>query len=341
MAVLNNLLFEVRADALTLTASDSEVEMRSSMALVLAEPGEITVPARKLTDLVKALPDGAEIHFARQSEKLTMKAGRSRFVLTTLAAIDFPASEMGEVTHRMEISKRTLKDLIERVGFAMASADVRYYLNGMLFEQRGEGLRCVATDGHRLALADSAPDTHEQVVDRQWIIPRKGVLELMRLLDGEEAPITLEFARNHVRASVGLSQFTSKLIDGRFPDYESVIPIGAERTIDVVREDFRAALMRASILANEKFRGVRIELNPGSMRISSNNPEQEEAVEEINGTCVHSGLAVGFNVSYLLDAISALDGEQVTLAIRDTGSSGLLYGAAGKRVRHVVMPLRL
>jgi len=341
MAVLNNLLFEVTSDGLTLTGSDSEVELRSKVPLNLAEPGELTVPARKLFDLVRSLGDGTELQFSKQAERLVMKAGRSRFTLATLAAVEFPSTDVGEVIFTLSIAQKALKEVLERVAFAMAVSDVRYYLNGMLFEVRGSGLRCVATDGHRLAIADTQSELGGLSVERQIILPRKGVLELQKLLEGVDEPVSLAFSRNHVRAQVGASQFTSKLIEGKFPDYEAVIPIGAEKKAVVEREALRTALQRAAILANEKYRGVRLELVAKTLRVSAQNPEQEEAYEELNAETDVSGISVGFNVNYLLDAISALDGESLTLALRDSNSSGLLTGGAGGRIRHVVMPLRL
>ncbi|MFO7340621.1 MAG: DNA polymerase III subunit beta, partial [Lysobacteraceae bacterium] len=221
-----------------------------------------------------------------------------------------------------------------------AQQDVRYYLNGLLFDLREQTLRCVATDGHRLALCE-APLEQPVVAKRQIIVPRKGVMELQRLLEGGDRTLELEIGRSHIRVKRDDVGFTSKLIDGRFPDYEAVIPIGAEKEVKVDREVLRAALQRAAILSNEKYRGVRIEISPGQLRINAHNPEQEEAQEEVEADTRVDGLAIGFNVNYLLDALGALRDEHVVLALRDANSSSLIREAGSERCRHVVMPLRL
>ena len=232
------------------------------------------------------------------------------------------------------------KELIERTAFAMAQQDVRYYLNGLLFDLREQTLRCVATDGHRLALCEA---TLEKAVGtkRQIIVPRKGVTELQRLLEGGDRTLELELGRSHIRVKRDDVTFTSKLIDGRFPDYEAVIPIGAEKEVKLDREVLRAALQRAAILSNEKYRGVRVEVSPGQLKINSHNPEQEEAQEEIEADTRVDNLAIGFNVNYLLEALGALRDEQVVIAMRDSNSSALVREASSNRCRHVVMPLRL
>jgi DNA polymerase-3 subunit beta len=222
----------------------------------------------------------------------------------------------------------------------MAHQDVRYYLNGTLLDLREGALRCVATDGHRLALCETPVDL-ESKARRQVIIPRKGVLELQRLLDAGDGTVEIEFGRNHLRVRRNDFTFTTKLIDGRFPDYESVIPIGADKQLTVGRDELRAALQRASILSNEKYRGVKLELTPGRLQIVAHNPEQEEAVEELEVRTPVDGLSVGFNVNYLLDALGALRGNEVTLCLRDGNSSCLIRDADNERSRHVVMPLRL
>ena len=222
----------------------------------------------------------------------------------------------------------------------MAQQDVRYYLNGLLLDLRESSLRCVATDGHRLALCEAELPAGAQT-RKQIILPRKGVLELQRLLEESDGEIELEVARNHLRMRREDVSFTCKLIDGRFPDYEAVIPIGADKEVRVNREVLRAALQRAAILSNEKYRGVKLEVSPGQLRIMAHNPEQEEAQEEIEAQTRVDGLTVGFNVTYLLDALSALRDAEVILNLRDGNSSALLREASHERSRHVVMPLRL
>lgn len=340
LPVLANFLVQVRDGQLSLTGTDLEVEMVSRITVEDAEDGETTIPARKLFDIVRALPDGSRVTVSQTGEKVTVQAGRSRFTLSTLPSNDFPSVDEVEATDRILIQEATLKELIERTAFAMAQQDVRYYLNGLLFDVRDSLLRCVATDGHRLALCETQLDTGTGN-KRQIIVPRKGVSELQRLLDGGEREIELEIGRSHIRMKRDDAMFTSKLIDGRFPDYEAVIPIGADRLVTVEREMLKAALQRAAILSNEKYRGVRVEVSPGQLKISAHNPEQEEAQDEIEADTQVSDLAIGFNVNYLLDALSALRDEQVVIQLRDSNSSALVREASNEKSRHVVMPLRL
>ncbi|MBD7987407.1 DNA polymerase III subunit beta [Luteimonas sp. Sa2BVA3] len=340
LPVLANLLALVQDGQLSLTGTDLEVEMVARCAVDDAQDGEVTIPARKLFDIVRALPDGSKVTVSQSGDRITVQAGRSRFTLASLPANDFPSIDEVEATERVEVPEAALKELIERTAFAMAQQDVRYYLNGLLFDLGEHRLRCVATDGHRLALCEAALDGGTQA-KRQIIVPRKGVTELQRLLEGGDRVLELEMGRNHIRVKRDDVTFTSKLIDGRFPDYEAVIPIGADREVKVDREVLRASLQRAAILSNEKYRGVRIEVSPGQLKISAHNPEQEEAQEEVEADTSVDGLAVGFNVNYLLDALGALRDETVVLALRDANSSALVREAANERSRHVVMPLRL
>ena len=340
LPVLANFLVQVNNGQLSLTGTDLEVEMVSRIAVEDAQDGETTIPARKLFDIVRALPDGSRITVSQTGDKVTVQAGRSRFTLSTLPSNDFPSVDEVEATDRIAISEATLKELIERTAFAMAQQDVRYYLNGLLFDVRDTLLRCVATDGHRLALCETALETGTGN-KRQIIVPRKGVTELTRLLEGGDRAIELEIGRSHIRMKRDDAMFTSKLIDGRFPDYEAVVPIGADRLVTVERELLKSALQRAAILSNEKYRGVRVEVSPGQLKISAHNPEQEEAQDEIEADTQVSDLAIGFNVNYLLDALSALRDEQVVIQLRDSNSSALVREASNEKSRHVVMPLRL
>ncbi|HID8537829.1 TPA: DNA polymerase III subunit beta [Stenotrophomonas maltophilia] len=340
LPVLANFLVQVQNGQLSLTGTDLEVEMVSRIAVEDAQDGETTIPARKLFEIIRALPDGSRITVSQTGDKITVQAGRSRFTLATLPSNDFPSVDEVEATERVAIGEATLKELIERTAFAMAQQDVRYYLNGLLFDLRGDALRTVATDGHRLALCetDLAKPSGSK---RQIIVPRKGVTELQRLLESGDREIELEVGRSHVRVKRDDVTFTSKLIDGRFPDYEAVIPIGADREVKVDREALRASLQRAAILSNEKYRGIRVEVSPGNLKISAHNPEQEEAQEEIEADTAVSDLAIGFNVNYLLDALSALRDEEVIIQLRDSNSSALVRESSSEKSRHVVMPLRL
>lgn len=340
LPVLANLLARVDGDQLSLTGTDLEVEMVARTRVDDAEAGEVTIPARKLFEIVRALPDGSKVTIAQAGDKVTVSAGRSRFSLASLPANDFPALDEVDATERVRVGEARLKELIERTAFAMAQQDVRYYLNGLLFDLRDKLLRCVATDGHRLALCEAALDDTVQT-KRQIIVPRKGVLELQRLLEGGDRELELEVGRNHIRVKRDDVTFTSKLIDGRFPDYEAVIPIGADREVRIDREALRASLQRAAILSNEKYRGVRIEVSPGQIKINAHNPEQEEAQEEVEADTKVDSLVIGFNVNYLLDALSALRDEYVVMQLRDSNSSALVREASSEKCRHVVMPLRL
>ncbi|CAN5320229.1 DNA polymerase III subunit beta [soil metagenome] len=341
LPVLANLLVQVEDGKVSMTGTDLEVEMVARAAVEDSQPGEITIPARKLFEIVRALPDGARVTVSQTGDKVTVQAGRSRFTLATLPANDFPAIEDLELVERVRVPESALKELIERTAFAMAQQDVRYYLNGLLLDLREDSLRCVATDGHRLALCEAELPAGGVKTRKQIILPRKGVLELQRLLEGGDADVELEVGRSHLRMRREDVTFTSKLIDGRFPDYDAVIPIGADKEVRVDREVLRAALQRAAILSNEKYRGVKLEVSPGQLRIVAHNPEQEEAQEEVEAQTRVDGLAVGFNVTYLLDALSALREDEVLINLRDGNSSALIREGSHERSRHVVMPLRL
>ncbi|QBB68907.1 DNA polymerase III subunit beta [Pseudolysobacter antarcticus] len=340
LPVLANLLVNVSADRVSFTGTDLEVEMVASTEAQDLESGEITIPARKLFDICRALPDGCKVDIKQSGDRVTVSAGRSKFTLATLPASEFPVIENIELVERVTLPEATLKELMDRTSFAMAQQDVRYYLNGLLLDLRDKVLRCVATDGHRLALAETTLD-ESVTTRRQIIIPRKGVLELQGLFETGDGTVELEFGRNHLRVHRGGVTFTSKLIDGRFPDYEAVIPIGADKEVRVGREELRSALQRAAILSNEKYRGVKLEVNPNRLRIVAHNPEQEEAVEDLEARTGVSDLSVGFNVNYLQDALSALRGDEVLICLRDGNSSCLMRATDSDQSRHVVMPLRL
>jgi DNA polymerase-3 subunit beta len=340
LPVLANFLLVARDGSLSVTGTDMEVEMVGTVSASVEQEGEITVPARKLVDIVRALADGSNITFSVKDEKVTMSAGRSRYTLSTLPAAEFPATDQVDIQENVVLPEKALKLLLDRTAFAMANQDVRYYLNGMLFDFRGGKLRTVATDGHRLAVCD-----HDQGVevkgDRQLIVPRKGVMELTRLLDDSSNEVTLSLGRSHVRLVKDGTMFTSKLIDGRFPDFEAVIPAGADKQIIADRTTLTVALQRAAILSNEKYRGVRLEASDSSLKIIAHNPQHEEAVEEIEVELNFDQLAVGFNVTYLLDALTALESDSVSLELKDANSSCLVAATESDLNRHVVMPLKL
>ena len=344
LPILSNVLLALEDKTLSLTGTDLEVELIGRVELEAAGvDGEVTVPARKLVDICKSLPESSTIEFSLEGGKATVKAGRSRFTLSTLPAADFPAVESGAGSVALSLDQSLVKQLIDGTAFAMAQQDVRYYLNGLYLEILGGRLRVVATDGHRLALA-TGPALVE-ATDTGVIIPRKGVLELSRLLDGS-VPLELAIGTNHIRATNEQFTFTSKLVDGKFPDYERVIPKNADKSVIGERGELKQAFTRTAILSNEKYRGVRLKLSENSLDITANNPEQEQAEEAVGVQYTGTELEIGFNVSYLLDVLSVLEQPQVRLSLSDEASSALLENAEppseGEPERlYVVMPMRL
>jgi DNA polymerase-3 subunit beta len=341
LPVLSNVLLVVEGQQLSLTGTDLEVELVGRVTLEdAAEPGEITVPARKLMDICKSLPSDALIDIRVDDQKLLVKAGRSRFSLSTLPANDFPTVEEGPGSLTFNLPQAKLRRLIEGTSFAMAQQDVRYYLNGMLLEVQSGLLRAVATDGHRLAMC-SMEAVIQQEGKHQVIVPRKGILELARLLTEQDAEVAIVLGQHHIRANTGEFTFTSKLVDGKFPDYERVLPRGGDKLVLADRQGLREAFSRTAILSNEKYRGIRLTLASGLLKIQANNPEQEEAEEEIVVDYAGSGLEIGFNVSYLLDVLGVMGTEQVRLILSDSNSSALLQEADNDDSAYVVMPMRL
>ena len=339
MPILSNVLLVANDGKLTITATDLEVELRAEADVNVEAAGEITVPGRKLHDICRALPDSAALDFNVTGDRVVVKAGRSRFTLSTLRAADFPVIDEVATQQTLTLDRKSFRQLLEQTQFSMAQQDVRYYLNGLLLETDGETLRAVATDGHRLALAELKMASSAQR-NEQLIVPRKGVLELQRLLDGDgEIEITL--GANHIQAHIGSIRFTSKLIDGKFPDYGRVVPAEPVNIIMADRELLRHALQRAAILSNEKYRGVRLALGENNVTIQANNPEQEEAEESLEVEYSGEALEIGFNVTYLLDALSAVDEDQVQVGLGDTNSSCLIRAPGGEASKFVVMPMRL
>jgi DNA polymerase-3 subunit beta len=340
LPILGNVLLRVSPGELSLTSTDLEIEMRTEVSVDGSEPGETTVPARKFLDICRSLTDGAMLDFTLGNERATLRAGKSRFVLSTLPAAEFPGIEVSNETARFNVPQKVLRNGILRTQFAMAQQDVRYYLNGMLMEVLGDRVNLVATDGHRLALSRlGISDKTEK--DQSVIIPRKGVQELSRLLGESEGNAEIVLGSNFIQVNTADMRFTSKLIDGRFPDYQNVIPSSGTRSAVCEREALRQALSRVSILSNEKYRGVRLRFGGDTLRIFAHNPEQEEAEEEIAVDFTGDELEVGFNVTYLLDALGACEGEQVQLSLMDANSSCLIHGVGDQDSKHIVMPIRL
>lgn len=344
LPILANVLMVLDGDRLSLTGTDLEVELVGRVQLDKAgDSGEVTIPARKLVDICKSLPEGSKIDFSVKESKVTVKSGRSRFTLSTLPAGEFPNVEDSMGTHQLTLKQGQLKRLIDRTGFAMAQQDVRYYLNGMLWElDSKKQLRVVATDGHRLAMCTLPEKVKVNGEgDTQVILPRKGVLELARLLLDDEADIAIVIGSNHIRAVTDDFTFTSKLVDGKFPDYQRVLPRSPDKILMGSRQELRQAFTRTAILSNEKYRGVRLKLTENTLDILANNPEQEEAEETVPVEYSGEALEVGFNVSYLLDVLGVLSGDQVKLSLADPNSSALLEESEAGDSLYVVMPMRL
>ena len=339
MPVLANVLLVARGDKLTVTGTDLEVELVASGTVSVQQPGEVTVPGRKLLEILRTLPEKASVSLVREAERVVVKAGRSRFTLSSLPATEFPVIDEINGQQTLRVTREAVARLIDKTSFAMAQQDVRYYLNGTLLETSGGTLRAVATDGHRLSLAETqlaAAATQNQ----QVILPRKGVLELQRILGGE-GEIELAIGTNHLRVQIGDVRFTSKLIDGKFPEYGRVIPAKPPHVMSASRDLLKQALQRTSILSNEKYRGVRLSFGPNTLTIQAHNPEQEEAEDQIEVDYSGAELEIGFNVTYLLDALSAVDSDTVEVAITDSNSSCLIRAPGDTAVKFVVMPMRL
>ena len=341
MPVLANVLLSVKGSRLAVTGTDLEVELVASGEVSVGQPGEITVPGRKLLEIAKALPEKSTVTVSLDGERLKVSAGRSRFTLSTLAASEFPVVESVSAQQTLTLPQAELGRLIAKTHFSMAQQDVRYYLNGTLLETDGKLLRTVATDGHRLAIAEAQLATGGKNVNaQQVIVPRKGILELQRIL-GNEGDVEITIGSNHIRLQIGDIRFTSKLIDGKFPDYGRVIPASPSKAVVVERDSFRAALQRTAILSNEKYRGVRVSLAKNSLKLQAHNPEQEEAQDEVEIDYKGEEMEIGFNVTYLLDALTAIDTETVELGLTDSNSSCLIRSPGTTHSRYVVMPMRL
>jgi DNA polymerase-3 subunit beta len=341
LPVLSNVLIQVEGDEVSLTGTDLEVELIGrTVASQVDQPGAATVPARKLMDICKSLPDQSDIQLAVEEGRAVLRSGRSRFTLSTLPVAEFPNIEDANSSQEISVPRGTLKHLIEATSFAMAQQDVRYYLNGMLLEIQSNLLRTVATDGHRLAMC-SRPIDVPVSQPQKLIVPRKGILELSRLLDDSDEPVSLTLGSSHVRAHTGDFTFTSKLIDGKFPDYERVVPRNGDKVLIAERAALRQVLSRTAILSNEKYRGVRLYLEENNLKVMANNPEQEEAEENIAVEYNGGAMEVGFNVGYLVDVLTVLNEDRVQITLADPNSSALLEEPGGGDAVYVVMPMRL
>ncbi len=342
LPVLANLFVDVAEGVVSLTGTDLEVELvaRIGTSIDVAKPGQATIPARKLADIWRSLPDGASVTVEVDGDRATVRSGRSRFTLATLPTADFPRVDSAAGDVEFSLTHQEIQRLVGQTAFSMAQQDVRYFLNGMLFEVTAKHVRTVATDGHRLAMC-TLPKGVVGVDRVHAIVPRKGVVELGRLLadGGDEVGVTI--AKNHLRATSNGYTLTTKLVDGRFPDYEKVIPKESPNLVTADREALRQSFVRASILSNEKYRGVRMILEPDLLTIQANNPEQEEAEEIVAVQYAGQRLEIGFNVSYLQDVLGALSTESIRLSVSDANSSALIESAGAEDSVYVVMPMRL
>ncbi len=343
LPVLANVLISTGGDTLSVTATDMEIELQAQMPLEGIEEAQITVPARKLIDICRTLAPDARISFELDGQRVRLVSGRSRFMLSTLPAIEFPATDPPADEFSLSIPQLELKQLLELTQFAMAQQDVRYYLNGLLLEIGADYLRAVATDGHRLAAADLAMEIPDVSEVRQIIVPRKAILELQRLLgpDDNEAKITL--GANALRLTVANVRLTSKLIDGKFPDYDRVIPRldNCDKRIVIDRQRLIGCLNAASVLSSDKYRAVRLTLEPSVLRVVANNPEQEEAEVELEIDYDGQTMEIGFNVNYMIQALNVLPAENARLCLTDSSSSCLLLAEDREDCRYVIMPMRL
>ncbi len=340
LPVLSNVLLEVDGDRLSMTGTDLEVEMIAHISVSSGTDGVITVPARKMLDICRELPDGAEVEMEVKEQRLEIRSGRFRSTLSTLPAADFPTIDKGDPEVSVSVPANSLKSVIDQTGFAMAQQDVRYFLNGMLLEIGDGHVRSVATDGHRLATSFFDHEAASESA-RQVIVPRKGILELQRLLNELDGDVEIALGSNHLCANTDLFSMTSKLVDGRFPDYERVIPKNGDKVISADRTDLKQAMNRTAILSNEKFRGIRVGFTSGTIQLSANNPEQEEAEEAVAVEYEGTDLEIGFNVSYLQDVLNVLSGDSVKITVHDANSSALIEDPENENSLYVVMPMKL
>ena len=341
LPILANVLIRKSGGALQLTTSDLEIQIRTTAALD-GDAGDFTttIGARKLIDILRTMPADQVVSLESAQAKLILKGGKSKFTLQSMPAEDFPlVQESAAFGPVFSVPQKTLKDLLSQVSFAMAVHDIRYYLNGILFVAEGTQLSLVSTDGHRLAFASSALDV--EVPKQEVILPRKTVLELQRLLSDAEGAIEMRFANNQAKFSFGDMEFVTKLVEGKFPDYNRVIPKNHTNHITLGRAPLLASLQRTAILTSEKFKGVRLNIEPGTLRVAANNAEQEEAVDELDIDYAGPEIEIGFNVTYLIDALANMTQEMVRLELSDGNSSALFTIPDNAHFKYVVMPMRI
>jgi len=341
LPILANVMIRKTGSALQFTTSDLEIQIRTTAELD-GDAGNFTttVGARKLIDILRTMPADQTVSLESSQNKLILKGGKSKFTLQTLPAEDFPlvqeAANFGPV---FSVPQKTLKELLSQVSFSMAVHDIRYYLNGILFVAEGKQLSLVATDGHRLAFASATLDV--EVPKQEVILPRKTVLEMQRLLSDTEGAIEMQFASNQAKFSFGGMEFVTKLVEGKFPDYNRVIPKNHKNAIVLGRQSLLASLQRTAILTSDKFKGVRLNIDPGTLRVASNNAEQEEAVDELDIDYSGDSIEIGFNVTYLIDVLTNMEQDMVKVELSDSNSSALITIPDNHSFKYVVMPMRI
>lgn len=338
--ILSNLLVKINNNNLSLTGTDLEVEMIINTKIESNEIGETTLPAKKFLDICRTLPEGAIINLTLDANKAIIRSGKSRFTLSTLEANEFPQSEVLNSSQELSLKQSTFKKLIDQVQFSMAQQDVRYYLNGLMLEIGPQHIVTVATDGHRLAFSKEELETGIPEV-RQIIIPRKGVNELSKLLEDSDEIVKVQLGDNLIKITLGDITFTSKLIDGKFPDYNQVLPSGNDAILECARDTLKQAFSRTSVLSNEKYRGMRLTLSNNLLNATINNPDQEEAEEEIEVSYSGDEFEIGFNVAYFLDVLNTIKDENVVVKFKDANSSCMIQAKTDDSARYVIMPMRL
>jgi DNA polymerase III subunit beta len=341
LPILANILIRKDGEKVSFLSTDIEVQITTHAAIGNGdEVAATTVAARKLLDILRALPESGDVSLSLSNKRMTVQSGKSRFALQTLAAEEFPIVAQAEhYNARVTLPQKTLKYLFNMVHFAMAQQDIRYYLNGLLLVVNGNNVIAVSTDGHRLAFCQIATD--QEFPHHEVIIPRKTIIELQRLLEETDNPVNLDIAANQVRFTFADIELVSKLVEGKFPDYTRVVPKGYKNNFTIGRDTLLRSLQRAAIMTSDKFKGVRCIVTPGSLKISSTNTDQEEAVEELGIDYSGDSVDIGFNVTYLLDVLNNLKGEQVNIALGDANSSALLTIPDNPDFKYVVMPMRI
>lgn len=342
LPILSHILFVIHEGLLSITATDLEIELKTEISIDTDQNIAYTLPARKLTDICKTLPNDAEISLEFKENKMILRSGHGRYMMSTLRADDYPAIEMNASTQRVQLNESALKKIIDKTSFSMAQQDVRYYLNGLLFEIQQQKIRVVATDGHRLSIAETVAE-HTIKEDVQIILPRKAVIELGRLLhkDGkEQAEIT--FNTNHFQVTVGNVFFTTKLIDGKFPDYENILPSEQQaKQLKADREALKQVLTRTSVLSNEKFCSTSFQIQPNNLCLQVNNSDNDEAEEQLSIDYTGESIQIGFNVDYFLDVLQVIETEKIQMIFTSADSSTLIKPVGEEDHRYIVMPMRL